>query len=142
MMARHRLGRTVGWLTVGFLTWGVCGCSPSVSRVTGKVTVDGKPVQAGQVSFVAKTGMVYTANIEPDGMYQVDGVPVGEMTVLVFGPPPVPRQAAMDKKTATNNTLPATTGGPTVDPKYGDTATSGLNYTVNPGLNTYDIPLK
>ncbi|HEY1377337.1 MAG TPA: hypothetical protein VGF55_11115 [Gemmataceae bacterium] len=144
-MVRHVPGRLGGWVVAAMLAWGACGCSPATGSIAGKVTVGGKPVQSGNVSFVSKAGMVYTGGIGADSSYQVDGVPPGEMTVLVIGPPPPqrpPAEIGMGRKMASVTAPPPPTGGPTVDPKYGDAATSGLRYMVNPGPNTYDIPLK
>jgi hypothetical protein len=140
-------GRILSLLTVATLAIATAGCAPTAGSVSGKVAVGGKPVTAGQVSFVAKTGMVYTANIEVDGSYKVDGVPPGEMTVLVIGPPPpksVPagRTDAAKKFSSATPTLAATVAGPTVSAKYGDMSTSDLRYTVKSGANSYDPQLK
>ncbi len=134
-------------LVIATLAIATAGCAPAVGNVSGKVTVGGKPVTTGQVSFVAKTGMVYTANIEADGSYRVNGVPPGEMTVLVIGPPPpvtVPagRADAAKKFSSATSTPAAAAAGPAVPAKYGDISTSDLRYSVTSGPNTYDPPLK
>ena len=118
-----------------------------MSSVTGHVLFDGQPVAGGQVSFVAKAGEVKTANIESDGSYKVDDVPLGEAIVLVFGPPPSsaapPARSGMAKKlAAAPNPPPTASKGPTLPAKYGDEATSDLRYTVTSGPNSYDPPIK
>ncbi len=140
-------GRLLLYLAVAPLVATICGCSPAVGSVSGIVTVGGQPVTSGQVSFVAPTGMVFTANIDVDGTYKLGGLPPGEMIVLVFGPPPPVKLpagggAAAKKFAAARSAPAAPASGPAVPAKYGDTGTSDLRYTVTAGANTYDPPLK
>lgn len=97
--------------------------------ISGKVTLDGNPVTAGQVSFfsseMATGGM---ATIQADGTYQLETpLPTGEYAVTLAGPVEEP-------------------GGPAappfkVPPRYLQPASSGLTCTVSAGENTYDILL-
>jgi hypothetical protein len=80
------------------------GCGkplPPVAPVSGKVTVDGKPLAAGQVSLLADIGMptsenkvdvpstgLSTGNIDSNGEYKIttagkDGAPIGKYKVTV-----------------------------------------------------------
>jgi hypothetical protein len=52
-----------------------CSSTPQLGVVTGKVTLNGKPVTAGVVTMVAKSGgEPVTANINEDGSYRVEVV--------------------------------------------------------------------
>lgn len=59
------------------------GCGGGKATVTGKVTIDGKPLPAGRISFVpSKGGAGVGADIK-DGQYTVEKVPVGSVKVTV-----------------------------------------------------------
>ena len=129
----------------------VAGCSRGAGTVSGTVTIGGQPVANGQISFVTQAGMPYTFNIAADGTYQADGLPPGEMTVLVFVPRPpsadrvpVGKSGLAKKLAAARAAKPATAPtptGPTVPAKYADVTTSDLRYTVTTGPQTYDPKL-
>lgn len=105
-----------------------CGSSNLVS-VTGEVTVDGKPLTSGVVTFHPKAaGPVGVANIQSDGSFtaktgNATGIPPGDYVVTVVAteveeptpenPEPQPKYLAPEK--------------------YGDKSTSGLNYTIEGG---------
>ncbi len=134
----------VAMVSLAATTW---GCAPAAGSVTGVVTVAGQPVASGQVSFLTKTGMVYTANIGAGGSYKLGNVPPGEMVVLVFGAPPrmmvfAGQTGAAKKFSAAPPPPAAAANAPTVPAKYRDVSTSDLRFTVAPGSNTYDPPLK
>jgi hypothetical protein len=87
--------------------------------VSGKVTVAGKPLPRGSVSFRADTGRGNTATAEPYGEIQPDGTytlytgkkrgaPVGKYVVLV---------AATEDVDPKN---PSATPKSLVDPRYAD----------------------
>jgi hypothetical protein len=80
------------------LSFAACGCSdgtPSVesstaeAKVTGTVTVNGKPMTSGTVTFdasnIARTGAARTADIKSDGTYEVSTL-VGTNILRVNGP--------------------------------------------------------
>ena len=62
------------------------GCGPATMQVSGKVTLDGQPVQAGIISFAPAEGTVppVTANIA-DGAYYVVMEP-GKKLVQISAP--------------------------------------------------------
>lgn len=63
------------------------GCnsqSSDVANVVGQVTMNGEPVVEGNVVFEnAEQGKVYLARIEGQGEYQLNGVKIGEYSVLL-----------------------------------------------------------
>lgn len=62
------------------------GCGPGVATVSGEVTVGGRPLEKGVISFVAAEGRAApaTANIE-NGKYSVTTVP-GNKRVQISAP--------------------------------------------------------
>jgi hypothetical protein len=142
LAVRHRLG--IRWfLLAGVAAWtGALGCGgssdgPKLVPVVGKVTVGGKLLKTGSVSYRPDKSKGNTSTLEPagdieaDGTYKLytageQGAPVGWYKVLVISFEPV------------------ATPPPTkfyVHAKYGDVATSGLHYQVveQPAADAYDI---
>jgi hypothetical protein len=58
------------------------GCAPGKSPVSGTVTLDGKPVNAGTIVFVPAKGAAVSAQIQ-DGKYSAENVPQGDLKVSV-----------------------------------------------------------
>ncbi len=66
---------------------GVGGCAEKAAEmdVTGKVTIDGQPIETGTISFIAADGAAPTGGgVIKDGVYTAK-VPPGKKTVLVLG---------------------------------------------------------
>jgi hypothetical protein len=62
------------------------GCGPDYKArgvVKGKVTSGKKALTTGTVMFYGKNGLTASANIQPDGSYEVLDAPVGECRVTV-----------------------------------------------------------
>ncbi len=59
----------------------VMGCGGGKGNVGGTVTIDGQPLPAGKIAFVAAKISVEGEIV--DGKYEVKGVPVGEVKVSV-----------------------------------------------------------
>jgi hypothetical protein len=129
-------GSFLGILLLNVLVCTGCGGRPA--RVSGTVTLDGKPVDHGMVSFTpASGGMLASGVIQSDGSYDLktnrdSGLEPGEYLVAVesrvpgkenaIGAPPMP--------------------GPFITPeRYSLTQSSGLKYQVERGSNTIDIAL-
>lgn len=106
--------------------------APGTASITGKVTLDGKPLPGGSVGFVptdAKAQVkLHVALLKADGSYSfAEGeVPPGTYMVGV-GPP--------DK-------LPAGTPKIEIPKKYQAAVNSPLTYMVKPGAQTFDIKLE
>ncbi|MCZ2340549.1 MAG: hypothetical protein LC104_01980 [Bacteroidales bacterium] len=121
---------------------GLVGCSGKAfdtHPVTGLVTVNGKPLASGSVTFVSTSGgPPATGEIGPDGRYTLttekpnDGAAPGKYTVMIIALPDMTNRAPEDR-----NPLPA----PLVPEKYLSTSTSGLTAEVKAGENSIDFPL-
>jgi hypothetical protein len=154
------------FLLLGFLVAGV-GCGSSrVQRaaVKGKVTIGGKALNAGTVSFTTKDNKsVGAAIIDANGNYAMADAPVGEVVITVTVPKGgtmggMGRDLSKDKTQPPKDVGPMRppdgsgdpgTTAPKIDPskivkipeKYSSTETSGLKYTVEKGEHEYDITL-
>lgn len=136
------------WMELGKV-WAVVLCVSAVSgcggpynaSAHGKVTLDGRPIPRGTISFHPTGGgpAVYAA-IGADGDYvaytgRERGLPSGEYQVTVAANEP-PATAQTDK------------GGPPPPGKaitpawYQAKETSGLKFTVQPGKNEINLELK
>jgi hypothetical protein len=123
------------------------GCSdrPKMAEVKGTVTLDGKPLPAGTVTFEMKGERPATAKIVNGKITEVttfdpgDGVPVGQHRVAI----------AASEDTAA---LAANPGDPTpkgnymvgkslIPAAYNNPDTSGLTAEIKPGENTVEFKL-
>ena len=138
------VGRGANLLLLFVAAYLSAGCGVTPASVDGTVTVDGKPVTAGQVSFLPATGNATSAEIGPDGSYHVDGLTPGEVIVLVVGqPPPVTGNESLRTKLSTTGRPAAEApSGPEVPKKYQSVATSDLKRNLQPGPNTFPIDLR
>jgi hypothetical protein len=92
------------------------------ATVSGKVTMQGKPLDAGTLTFVSldqKTPKVVSTTIAKGGTYSLKDLPPGKYAVAIAG-----EKAGI---------VPA---------KFATTDTSGLSYQAQAGSNQYDIELK
>jgi hypothetical protein len=94
---------------------------PKLAAITGKVTIQGKVLAAGTVTFVSKTDADAKAatGVVKDGAFTVKDLPPGKYAVAVIGKPAA--------------SVPA---------KFGSEETSGLTFTVVAGPNDLNIELK
>jgi len=127
-------------LTIVCLLLSGCGSDEVRGRVVGKVTFQGQPVAEGIVVFANdQKGVHMTADIKPDGSYQIitakgAGLPLGGYTVSVC--PPLPQVT-----TGTFGKPPAKKPYPNIPAKYRNPKTAGLTLTVAKGENTFDIDM-
>lgn len=73
-------------LAVSFLTLSLfgSGCGPSKGSLSGKVTLDGKPLRGGRVDFDNKSGgPSATVEINDDGTYSIPVMSGGDYAVTV-----------------------------------------------------------
>jgi len=119
-----------------------CGGGGSVS---GKVTLNDQPLTGGTVTFhPTGSGPSGIGTIGPDGRYEIA---VGTDKSL----PPGDYVVTVEATEAVSNAEPAPSKGgprPPAPPKritpakYADKAKTDLRFTVKPGSNSIDIPLK
>jgi hypothetical protein len=99
--------------------------------VTGFVHFDGRPLDAGTLTFLTGSGTRSTA-VARDGSYQVR-LPPGVVRVAFFHHPAVPL--------GLQDPLDPEPPSPPVPDRYEDPATSGLSCTVHGGKQLYSVEL-
>lgn len=140
---KWKCGR-VAWL-IAIIPFLYAGCGQS-NRVTGTVTFDGKPLPAGQVTFLCdgKGRPAIAATISAAGAYEIVNPPTGRAHVFVrtFKPQPKP-PPGVDPETGRDYSADWVDTGPFVPipKKYASPETSGLEYRIIPGDQTFDIVL-
>ncbi len=123
------------------------GCrAPASGTVSGKVTVNGKPLPSGLITFEVSTGKdrVFSAAIE-NGEYRTDNIPVGVAKVAVTPGFEAESREIVAKGgdlVAPPKATPAPKGPFEFDVKYQNTETSNLTCTVKSGENTFDVDLR
>ena len=117
------------------------GCNNAQdSIVSGRVTMDGKPLDHGRVLFSNAGGAASTpasGSIQSDGSYQVQIGLSGEMVAGEYA-------VSISSRAPS---IPSPEGGPPTPgelltpAKYASSSTSGLRYQVREGANVIDIAL-
>jgi hypothetical protein len=108
---------------------------PKGEAVSGKVSLDGKPLPAGQITFVSKDGKTtITAAIDEAGAYTAT-LPVGEYHVAIDNPPP---KKVDPKNPPKEQPKPA----PAIPEQYKDPKKTPLVVMVKEGKQNFDIELK
>ncbi|HUG70343.1 MAG TPA: carboxypeptidase regulatory-like domain-containing protein [Pirellulaceae bacterium] len=114
----------------------VTGCGPSkepTGTVSGTVTLDGEPVESGQVDFVSSEGFAATGSIT-NGQFTLDAsLPVGKYSVGV-GPPALTEAPGEEGGDAAVPESP-------VPASYHTPGTSGLSEDIQEGENSVTIKL-
>jgi hypothetical protein len=125
-------------------TAALSGCGSSMSEVTGTVTLDGQPLQAGRtiratVTFepAASRGTVAVGTLDDQGKFRLatgsqHGVVPGEYLVACSVTEIIPPK----------DPAGTPTGRAVSDPKFANARTSGLRYKVEPGSNEFSIPVQ
>jgi hypothetical protein len=142
-------------ICVSILVNAGCGSKyPATAPVSGKISINGKPVTQGRISFHPTTGdRPALANIQPDGSYALttfehgDGALLGHHKVSIKSTrienaPPPPKDFREEAAQAAEL---AKQGGPhlvfIVDKKYYDERTTDLEAEVKAGNNQIDFNL-
>ncbi len=120
------------------------------ATVSGRVTLQGRPVIWGTVVLVGPDGRSVAGRIEPDGSFTVANAPTGEVAVAVASPDPLVQHYATQLKTSRERIPVRQWAAPPVDRKqwfvlpkrYEDARTSDLKVTVTTGRNECNLDLK
>jgi hypothetical protein len=105
------------------------GCAPSRERaITGAVSSNGKPVVFGTITVMTADNRAFSASINPDGTYEIRGLPPGRVRVAVSSPNPVP--------TPPRSEMPPDSEGPDSLPKAGRSATNGDRSAIGSGVGS------
>jgi hypothetical protein len=119
----------------------VIGCGRHPAKLSGAVTLDGKPLPTGMISLSpARSGPSAYGEITPDGRFELKtgsekGLEPGEYVVTVAA-----------NAVGPDEPVPESGGPPPIrplitPPKYADVSTSPLRITVKPGSQKLDIEL-
>jgi hypothetical protein len=129
------------------------GCGESFAELSGKVTLNDKPLPGGTVVFATEDGSkMEQVAIKPDGTYSSNKIPYGNLRVGVLPPAKSPGDA-MPKNVKLPPGIPADhpqakiylqAAGGSVDipPALRDPAKSNITVKVDGSQKTFDIPLK
>ncbi len=110
------------------------GCSQEEAKGTVKGTVqyNGKPYTAAAVCFLdLQSGMAASANIEDDGTFQLEPLPLGNYKVYLA--PKIGDPLAEAKPVQIDNSIPS---------KYWNESTTDISHEVTAGINEVTIDLK
>jgi len=117
----------------------VCGCSEKMPTVSGLVTIDGKPVPEGMISFQPVSGgAIAVARISPDGSYSVKtgsdaGLKPGEYKIAVSAPKGIiPAPTPQNPNPKIERWVPL---------RYNDIEKSGLSINVTSGSTEKNLEL-
>ncbi|MDB5339875.1 MAG: hypothetical protein JWN70_5494 [Planctomycetaceae bacterium] len=126
------------WMIMVCVLAGCGGGTKPIQSVSGKVTLDGKPVTEGIVNFVSAGGFAASAPIK-DGAYSIarsqfgSGIPLGDYKVAVESAPP-PDPLAKSSQAASNPVQ--------IPKKYRDPGSSGLTAKVEKASKPFDFALE
>lgn len=112
-----------------------CGSSKPSGSVTGKVSMDGKPVTNGSVVFSSSTkGSAAEGKLDSAGAFNLtDSLPVGDYVVTVKPPPAGAPLGAPAAPPPAKSDIPE---------KYRSEAKSDLKFTIKAGANQATFELK
>lgn len=125
--------------------------APAKGTLAGRVVCQGKPVLVGTIVVLGGDGKLRAVPIEPDGSYQVAGVPQGKVQLGVISRDPAKVQERYSKLAMPTDRLAADDRAAPlpidkkkwfpVPKQYEDPHFSGLETTLK-GQDKFDIELK
>lgn len=140
----RRASKLAGLLGAMLLATAFGGCGSNLAGVSGLVTLDGEPLRGGsgdtrvtvQFQPVGGNGSTAIGLADENGVYTLAtgsaaGIPPGEYLVSCSASQLMPAKNGQGSAGARRIT----------DPKYANAKTSGLQCTVAPGKNEYNIEL-
>lgn len=81
--------RTAGSSALILASLAIVGCGQKTVDVSGKVTIEGKPMQVGSVAVFPDNARPMVAAVEADGSFRLKDVPASEpIRVAVYSPDP------------------------------------------------------
>lgn len=115
--------------------------APQPAKVTGMVTLDGKPLAGATIVFTPQKGRSASGVTDGQGRYslstsaQDDGAPPGvyRVTITADSQDPAKPNEAQSKRGAA--------GKPAIPARYSNPATTGLTTEIRPGANVFDFEL-
>lgn len=137
-------------LVVGLGLLALSGCGEKFSEVSGTVSLGGKPLEAGVVTFFPEKGLPVAASVQ-NGSYTAVNVPFGPVRVTVTplqteaevtAGPGGPVKPGQEDPTAKQTPAPKKPAGPIIPEKYTSVDTSGLSTKVEQEKVTFPIDLK
>jgi len=150
---RQMMAATLACLAAA-LAGPLTGCGkrgPALAAVSGTVTLDGRPLERGTITFEAAGCRPATAWILDGRIVEAtthranDGVPVGRQRIAVFSraePVAAKPDPTMEPTLPGAAAFPPHMAGPSLLPaRYNDPSTSGLSATIRPGQNTLSLEL-
>jgi hypothetical protein len=145
-------------VTAGIVLTGCPNSRPATYRVTGTVTMQGKPLAGAVVTFVptSNEGAAASAITDSEGKYALttwqagDGARPGDYHVKVskqeetaVDPSKMVRNVPLEEdQKYVESTKPRPPAKILVPSKYLDESTSGLSHTVPKASSTFDIEIK
>lgn len=128
-------------VAMGFalLVFGSSGCGSGQGDVSGKVTLDGKPLKWGTVLIEGPDGSAKQGNIDSNGEYAIRGISAGDAKVAVNSPDP---KSVTSPKGGKATSFPDVSDWFPIPKQYEGLATSGLKFGIKGGKNTINIELK
>jgi hypothetical protein len=120
-----------------------CSSTPAVGSVKGKVTVNGKPLPRGLITFLSTGGNndPFNCNII-NGEYEIPELPVALAKVCII-PPTSETPPPIDQGDLMPVAVPTVVRSPFHIPEhYQNPETSGLEFTIKKGENEYNIDIK
>ena len=141
----HPPARPPRWAAAVAFAGLAAGCGPApTGTVSGTVTVGGRPVPSGLITFSSEVGArdSFSAAVL-DGRYATGPIPAGptKVTVIPRGANPAEAPAGKGGGDLAPPPKAAAKRAATVPPKYGAADTSGLTFDVARGENTKDFDL-
>src|SRR5262245_43896 len=135
------LGVSSGVALLLLLAGGCASKGKGGDVVSGKVTVNGQPVQ-GEVVFLGEGGKQARTLTNAEGGYVIENPPKGELTILVRAvsigaPPPPPKDVAR----AGMDTMAVSPGTVSPPRKYAQPNNGLPKFTVTGGKQTHDVTL-
>ena len=126
---------------------GVAGCfqsGPTISTVSGKVTLDGQPVTDAVINFASESGFGVQVKLAEDGTYAFQsqygkGIPLGSYKVSIAPPWRDPREAA-DPTAMLSGVSPPDYSR--IPKRYRSFNTSGFTAEVKEGGNVFNFGMK